>query len=151
MHIHSPIEIVTFTENEFVRFNAPKPDMSIIDDVCDCVLSMVSKEKARAEYYNYKWKPVGVEVKHLYKAGKGLTPEEKVKYLDPLLLRIAGEGVTIDQLHLIVWAALIFCWTQEGYYYVQSYQYDQKVSSDRASNQDRQDNVLQLPMATTGG
>lgn len=108
-----PDEIVCFIYNELDRFKEHPPTEKSINCIADFVLSYVANKRYYPRHHT--------EAVERYSNTPGLTEPEKFELLGPLeyLLKIQlKEKITFDQLHLVAWASLMFCWSLEGEIYV---------------------------------
>jgi hypothetical protein len=102
-----PPELVVFIDEQLKRFRAPAPSDKTIDVIGDFVVNyaiennyFVSAPEAAARY-----------------ARPGLTEPEKFQIIGPLEYHLKvqlRQSVTTDQIHLVAWAALLFCWSEKG-------------------------------------
>lgn len=105
-----PDEMFIFMNQQFVRFNAPYPDPECINQAGNYLLDYVTKK----DYFP----DVPSEAEWRYRnPHTGLNSTEKEALLPMLEYRIKidhKKQITADQLHLAAWAALMWCWSNEG-------------------------------------
>ena len=107
-----PDEIAHFIKNEYDRFGMPIPSNRAINEIADMVLMYIAKSD-----YSLPRE----ELVHRYYHAPGLSESEKNVIMTPIMIHVMdglGENITIDQVDLGVWAALMFCWSDEGEQYV---------------------------------
>lgn len=102
-----PDELVRFVFQQFEHFGAEPPPDRVVNFVLDYIIRYVSRHR----YYP----ATAAEVLARYER-PGLTEVEKYQLLPPLEypLKLEFPTLSIHQLHLAAWAALLFCWSQEG-------------------------------------
>jgi hypothetical protein len=105
-----PDESVCFVEEQFKRFGAPLPPNKAIDQGIAFVIDYV----ARHDYCP----PGGSEEAIRRYNAPGLTEPEKYTILGPMeyliKIKVGIRDIGIDQLHLLAWSTLLFCWSEEG-------------------------------------
>ena len=102
-----PDEAVWYIDLQFERFHQSKPSKKCIDEIGDFIIKYVVKN-------SYFFGPLEASRRYSY---PGLTDPEKHQLLAPLEYRLKAQlmqEITFDQLHLGIWAAMMFCWSQEG-------------------------------------
>lgn len=123
----APIPMVVFVKNQLIRLKIPIPQIHITEDVCERVIDIVM----HLDYF-----PSEDEVRWRFNNPQtGLTEQEKKKILLPIYQCIRNEDINI--IHVLSWASLIWCWSEEGRFYVkQGYS-----ESARLQRQRFQDNM----------
>lgn len=124
-----PDEIVTFVFNEFSRFNAPNPPDETVDLICDHVLVTMAQTPKRLGPQQMEYR---------YHQRPGLENDEMMTFVGPLISKI--QNTSSEQVHLIAWAAWMFCCSDEGELHVEWFKRD-----EIAENNKRQGTVLQFP------
>ena len=112
-----PEEMVWFVCNQFDRFNINAPNDLPLDKILDYVMWYVIDKR----YYPNS----SQEAVYRYD-NPGLTEPEKIAVLAPLEIKLKIQlraSITIDQMHLAVWAGFMFCWSSEGEEHVSWYDY----------------------------
>ena len=110
-----PPELVAFIDEQLQRFRAPTPSDKAVDAIGDFVINYVIKN-------NYF--PATAQEAAARYAKPGLTEPEKVQLIGPLEYHLKvqlRENITVDQIHLAAWAALLFCWSERGEEHVEWY------------------------------
>jgi len=124
-----PDEMFIFINREFVRFNAPYPEPECINAAGNHLLDYVSnKDYFPDTVSEARWR---YENSHT-----GMNATEKHAILPGLEYKIKIElrkTITIDQLHLAAWAALMWCWSEEGEMHVR---FNQEADFRRQEIQD---------------
>ena len=109
-----PDEMVIFIDRQFTRFGAPFPPEKAVDVIGDLVLTYVAK----ADYFP----PTLSESLWRYNnPEEGLSESEKRNILGPIEVIVKTTNfidISFEQVHLCVWSALLWCWSEEGEIYV---------------------------------
>lgn len=132
-----PDEIIYFVFNEFFRFNIPYMADKYTDIICETILL----EMAVNPYY-----PDNISGRYYDKPG--LSDDEKLRFLEPIVKQLGGEENSISQLHAAVWAALMFCWSDKGDEHVQWYRFHE--TNPRNTTRKSEGKILQFPMVVNG-
>jgi hypothetical protein len=109
-----PDEMLLFINRQFVRFNAPYPTEKAINEVGEFVIHYVSE-------HDYFPRVPSEAAERFNDPSGGLSSAEKLALMGPLEYRIKVQlfqQIDFNQLHLACWAALLWCWSEEGEFYV---------------------------------
>jgi glycosidase len=101
-------EAIKFVDLQFDRFQAPKPSAKSVDKIVDYVTKYVTDNNY------YPLNPNDAITRFTY---PGLTEPERFSITGKLEYELKMEidrAITHDQIHLAAWAALMFCWSEEG-------------------------------------
>ncbi len=123
-----PDEMFIFINQQFVRFRAPYPEPECINEAGNFLLDYVSTK----DYFPNT--PSEAEWRFA-NAHNGLNSTEKQSILPGLEYRIKidlRKQISIDQLHLAAWSALMWCWSPEGEIHVR---FNQEADFRRADIQ----------------
>jgi hypothetical protein len=105
-------DAVGFVEDQFQRFGAPLPANKVLDQGISFVIEFVAKND-----YFPQW-GAAESLRRYRHPGMGLTEPEKYTILGPLeyfiKIKVGIRDVSVDQLHLLVWSTLLFCWSEKG-------------------------------------
>jgi hypothetical protein len=125
-----PDGLCTFVNRQFLRFQAPFPSERALNEIGELTIDYV----ARNNYF-----PGNVE-EALWRFNNphiGLTESERYKIAAPIEYKIKVkmlEKISFEQLHLAVWSALMWCWTEEGFthvsYIIERNKKDLAISAD---------------------
>ena len=102
-----PDDYAFFVKSQFERFRERMPSDRCIDVICDYVLKYIAEHR----YY-----PNSPDEAVFRFNNPGLTEQEKNMVI-PAVMRLReyfSEYLTDYQLYFATWAALLFCWSQEG-------------------------------------
>ena len=106
-----PSEVVSFVNAQLTRFNILLPQWEAVEHGAKHVIHYVAKHRF--------FPNTPEEAAHRY-AKPGLTFPEKVQLLGPVELITRGK-FNVELLHVIAWAALLWCWSEEGLSYLAWY------------------------------
>lgn len=103
--------LIAFIEDQIKRFGVPRPTSRAIDKIASYVVTYVAK----TNYYPRS--PDEAMSRYVEDPPRGLTEPERqalVPEIELYLKRDLREQITEAQLHICLWAALLFCWSEEG-------------------------------------
>jgi hypothetical protein len=117
-----PDELCFQINKQFIRFNAPLPSERALNEIGESVIEYVSKHNYfPSSYDEYMWRSSNPYM--------GLSEPEKMALIAPLEYKIKVhmlEKITFDQIHLAIWASLMWCWSEEGVKHVLFHQEAQR-------------------------
>lgn len=124
----APDEIVGFICEQFDRFTVPYPNDRCLDEVAAYVLTYIAK----TDY----WPRTDEEPKERYfeDPPRGLSEPERQALVPEIEIRLKlqlRENISEVQLHLCLWASLLYCWSEEGQRYVARYKKMELSAEDR--------------------
>lgn len=102
--------MIAFFKNQFDRFQIELPSDRCIDKICEYVVTYVAKN----QYYPRENEAMS---RYLEDPPKGLTEPEKHALIPEIEIHLKidlRETITDVQLHLGLWSALLFCWSEDG-------------------------------------
>jgi hypothetical protein len=108
----APTNMVRFIQTQFARLSINTPPVAIIEDVAELMVDIL----IQTDYFprtpsEARWR--------FENPSTGLTDEEKQKLLSPIFAQILTKYKTeYNVIHLTTWAALMWCWSEEGEFYV---------------------------------
>jgi hypothetical protein len=106
-----PSEVILFIQQQFNRFGLPQPDWRVIEESAKSTIRYVAK------HHFFPAQPAEAEYRY---NNPGLTFPEKVQLIGPV--EFITRGIyNVETLHIAVWSALIWCWSQEGIQYINWY------------------------------
>lgn len=106
-----PDEIIGFMEEEFERFGLEKPSNRCLDETAAYVLTYVAKT------HHYPLSPEQALSRYMEDPPRGLTETERRAMVPEIEIRLKmhlREVITDEQLHLCLFSALLFCWSEGG-------------------------------------
>jgi len=109
-----PNSAVEFIEDQFRKFGVQTPSPRVLNAGGEFLIGYV----LRHQYYP----KFGSEEARARLESPGLTEPEKYQILGPLEYRVRAdlrEVADIRVLHLLAWAALLWCWSREGVNHVE--------------------------------
>lgn len=115
----APDEIIGFICDQFERYEVPYPSDRCLDEIAAYMLCYIAK----TEY----WPRTETEAEERFYEDppRGLSEPERQAMVPEIEIHLKlhlRETITDVQLHLCLWAALLYCWTEEGMRYVAWYQ-----------------------------
>jgi hypothetical protein len=119
-----PDEMYLFMNRQFVRFNAPYPPEKVINEVGEFVMAYVAEQ-------DYFPRVPSEAAERFNDPSGGLNSAEKLALMGPLEYRIKVQlfiNIDFNQLHLACWAALLWCWSEEGELYVRFHKESQAAA-----------------------
>lgn len=103
-----PDEAVAFIYDQFTRFNQDPPEPKVIEAAMDHAFIYVGEHNYFPKNY-----PEALERYNR----PGLTEPEKYVFLGVVERKVKLHlrlNPTFDQLHIVAWAALMYCWSGDG-------------------------------------
>lgn len=103
--------LIAFIEDQIIRFGIERPSDRCIDKIAAYVVTYIAK----TNYYPPS--PEAAMARYAEDPPRGLTEPEKqalIPEIEVYLKIELREQITEVQMHLCLWAALLFCWSEEG-------------------------------------
>lgn len=110
-----PDEIICFMTDQFERFGVSQPSDRCLDEVAAYVLSYVAKRNY------YPRSPEEAAQRFYEDPPRGLSEPECQALVPEIEIRLKlglHECISDVQLHLCLWAALLYCWSEGGFDHV---------------------------------
>lgn len=125
--IYAPIQMVRFIKNQFIRLKVDNPPDEVLCDISEMVIDILKqKEHFPRTPSEGRWRFDNPQT--------GLLEEEKKLLLTPIEYTVRlKHNVDFNIIHLTTWAAMMWCWSEEGEYYVRhtGKSYSESASAQR--------------------
>lgn len=112
--IYAPIQMVRFIKNQFTRVKVSPPPDDVLCDISEYTIDILKQ----TEYFprtpsEARWRFDNPQI--------GLVEDERKLLLAPIEYNILlKKQIDFNIIHLTTWAAMMWCWSEEGEYYVRS-------------------------------
>lgn len=112
--LYAPIQMVRFIKNQFIRIKVTIPPDEILCEISEYTIDIINQTKYFSKSSSEaRWRFDNPQT--------GLMEEEVKLLLAPIEYNILlKRQVDFNIIHLTTWAAMMWCWSEEGEHYVRN-------------------------------